>query len=189
MLFTWSCHCKNLSVFIPRYFTEIDGYNLFPLRLIFISSRSIFLGDFKITCSVFSTLRGILFALNQLFKCFISRLICLFRLFTCMKKICIISKVMHIAVLNCLIEVLGQNLLVHQNQLALNQNYNHWLSQIVYDLTSKTWTSHYIRLGFHNILIFAVGFYDEQYQMPSASLQIYHNQRYLHLEINLFDIR
>ena len=82
MLFTWSCQCKNLSIYIPRYFTEFDGYNLFLLSLIFISFRSTFLGDLKITSSVFSTLREILFALKQLFKCFISWLICLFRFFT-----------------------------------------------------------------------------------------------------------
>ena len=50
MLFTWSCQCKNLSIFIPSYFTEFDGYNLFPL--IFISSRSTFVGDLKIASSV-----------------------------------------------------------------------------------------------------------------------------------------
>ena len=70
MLFTWSCQCKNLSIFIPRYFTEFDGYNPFPLRLIFISSRSTFLGDLNITSSDFSTLGEILFALNQLFQVF-----------------------------------------------------------------------------------------------------------------------
>ena len=79
---------------------EFDGYKLFPLSLIFVSSRSTFLGDLKITSSVFSTLREILFALNQLFKCFISWLTSyLDFLHTCMKKICIISKVMHFAVL------------------------------------------------------------------------------------------
>ena len=63
-------------------FTEFGGYNLFPLILIFISSGSNFLGDLKITSSVFSTLTEILFALNQLSKCFLSQLTSLLRFFT-----------------------------------------------------------------------------------------------------------
>ena len=73
-----SCRCKNLSIFTGRCFTEFDGYNHFPLSLIFISCRSNFFGDLKITSSVFLILREILFALNQLFKCFTSRLTRLF---------------------------------------------------------------------------------------------------------------
>ena len=40
------------------------------------------LGDLRISISVFPTLRAILFALNQLFKCFMSRLTSLFIFFT-----------------------------------------------------------------------------------------------------------
>ena len=51
-------HAKNLSILTPRYFTEFDGYNIFPLSLIFISSGSTtFLGDLIITSLSFSTLR------------------------------------------------------------------------------------------------------------------------------------
>ena len=49
MLFILSCQCKTLSIFTPRYFIKIDGYNLFTRSLIFISSRSTFLEDLKIT--------------------------------------------------------------------------------------------------------------------------------------------
>ena len=56
MLFTWSCQCKNLSILTPRYFPEFDGYSLFPVSLILISSDSTFLGDLKITSSVLSAL-------------------------------------------------------------------------------------------------------------------------------------
>ena len=41
-------------------------------------------------------------------------------------------------------------------------------------------------LRFRYILIYAVGFYDQQYQMSSVSLQIYHNQSYLHLEFTKY---
>ena len=64
MLFTWSCKCKNLSRLTRSYFTKFDGYDLFPVSLILISSESIFLGDLKITSSNFSTLSEISFALN-----------------------------------------------------------------------------------------------------------------------------
>ena len=66
--------------------------------------------------------------------------------------------------------VQGQNLVVHHNQPALNQNYIHWLRSIVPNLTSKTGTSYYICLGFHNILICAAEFYDQQCQIL---LQVY----------------
>ena len=46
---------------MPRYFTKFDEYNFFPQSLIFISSRSTFLGDLKFTSSVFPTLIEILF--------------------------------------------------------------------------------------------------------------------------------
>ena len=72
MLLTWSCQYKNLSIFRPRYFIEFVGQNLFPLSLIFISSKSTFLGDLKSNSSVFYLLGEILFGLNQLFKFFIS---------------------------------------------------------------------------------------------------------------------
>ena len=44
----------------------------FLLNLIFILSRSTFIGDLKFISSGFSMLREILFVLKQLFKCFIS---------------------------------------------------------------------------------------------------------------------
>ena len=117
MLFTWSCQCKNLSILTQRYFTEFDGYSLFPVSLILISSDSTFLGDLKITSLVFSTLSEILFGLNQLFICFISLLTSLFRFFTDlwkrwkirMKEICIMRKVMYFAVLNCFMKIINLN--------------------------------------------------------------------------------
>ena len=81
MLFTSTCQCNNQSIFIPRYFIEFDGYKLFLLSLTFMLLKSTFLADSEITSLVFSTLREILFALNQLFKCFISRLTRVFRFF------------------------------------------------------------------------------------------------------------
>ena len=68
-LIEFNCNVIYARCFInainARYFIEFDGYNLFPLSSIFISSRSTFLGDLKITSSVFSTSREILFALSQ----------------------------------------------------------------------------------------------------------------------------
>ena len=63
-----------------KLFIEFDGCKLFPLSSIFISSGSTFLGDLKITSLVFYILREFLFALNQLLRCFISRLTSLFGL-------------------------------------------------------------------------------------------------------------
>ena len=40
-----------------------------------------------------------------------------------------------------------------------------------------------MRRGFCNIQIFAVGFYDQQDQVPFKSLQIYQSQSSLYLEI------
>ena len=40
-----------------------------------------------------------------------------------------------------------QNLGVHYNLPSSSRNYVQWLRQILYDLTSRTWSSHYIRLG------------------------------------------
>ena len=42
----------TFTIFTSIYFnTAFDGYNLFPLNLILISSESTFLGDLKITSS------------------------------------------------------------------------------------------------------------------------------------------
>ena len=54
----------------------------FPVSLILISSESTFLGDLKVTSLVFSILSETLFALNQIFKCFISWMTSLFRFCT-----------------------------------------------------------------------------------------------------------
>ena len=72
----------HASVLTPRYFTEFDGYNLFPVSLIWISSENTFPGDLEITSSVFSALSEILFALNQSFNFFTSRLTSSFRFFS-----------------------------------------------------------------------------------------------------------
>ena len=40
---------------------------------------------------------------------------------------------------------------------------------------SKTWSSQWLSLEFYHILTYTVGFYDQQYQMPFASLEKYHN--------------
>ena len=123
----------NTDTFHAMNFTEFGGYNLFPLILIFISSGSNFLGDLKITSSVFSTLTEILFALNQLSKCFLSRLTSLLRFFThllvlkrCISsaKWCTLPYGDHYKLKKEV--VLSQNLVVHNNQLALNQNHTHW---------------------------------------------------------------
>ena len=49
MSFTWSC---NLSILTPRYFTEFDGYELFPVISNLVSSEGTFIGDLKITSSL-----------------------------------------------------------------------------------------------------------------------------------------
>ena len=109
----------------------------FLLSLIFILSRSTFIGDLKFTSSAFSMLREILFVLKQLFKCFISRLTSLCKFL----QIYLYNKDLYHQESDafCSIElpygdhqyklrkeeVLGQNLVVHHNQVALNQNYIH----------------------------------------------------------------
>ena len=80
--FFLSFRCKNLSILTPRCFNEFDKYSLFPRSLVLISSGSTFIGDLKITCSVFSILSEILFAFNYLFNCFLSWFTSLFRFFT-----------------------------------------------------------------------------------------------------------
>ena len=68
---------KCSSIFTPRYFTELVGYNLFPLSLSFKPKSSCFFADLNRTSSVLLTLRHILFALSQLLKVYKSLLTCL----------------------------------------------------------------------------------------------------------------
>ena len=64
------------------------------------------------------------------------------------------------------------------NLLTLNQNH-YPLIQIDYDLTSRTWTSHNIYLRFRNVLICAVGFYD-QHNTTKAILMLIIDHHGLH---------
>ena len=66
-----------LSIFTRRYFTELVGYNLFPLSLSFKPKSSSFFADLNRTSSVLLILRHILFALRQLFKVLKYLLTCL----------------------------------------------------------------------------------------------------------------
>ena len=66
---------------LGRYLTLLVGYSLLPHNFIFKSPVSFFCLDLKITISVFCTLNEILFAFNQLARCFKSVLTSLFRFF------------------------------------------------------------------------------------------------------------
>ena len=80
--------------------------------------------------------------------------------------------------------VVEQNLLARHNLSVLNQNYKplmetNFVRSNKQDLKQSLHAPHV----FYIILIYAVGIYDQQYQMPFASSQIYHDQSYLHLEL------
>ena len=75
---TWYCQLRFVSIFTPRYLTLPVRYSLLPHNFIFKSPSSFFCLDLKIIISVFFTLSEILFAFNQLTRCFKSALTSLF---------------------------------------------------------------------------------------------------------------
>ena len=74
----WYYQLRFVSIFIPRYLTLLIGYSLLPYNFNFKLPSNFFYLDLKITISVFFTLSEILFAFNQLCKCFKSVLTSLF---------------------------------------------------------------------------------------------------------------
>ena len=56
---------KFSSVLMPRYLTDLEGYSLLRLSLIFIGLSNLFLWCLKITNSVFFSFNEILLAFNQ----------------------------------------------------------------------------------------------------------------------------
>ena len=81
---TSCCQVRFLSIFTPKYWTDTFqilsiGYSLLPHNFICKSPSSFFCVDLKITIPVFFfTLTEILFAFNQLTRCFKSALTSLF---------------------------------------------------------------------------------------------------------------
>ena len=74
----WCCQVRFASIFTPTYLTLSVGYSLLPHNFIFKSPSSFFCLYLKIIISVFFTLSDILFAFNQLSRCFKSALTNLF---------------------------------------------------------------------------------------------------------------
>ena len=75
---TLYCQLSFVSIFTPRYLTLSVEYSLLPHSLIFKSPSNFLCLDSKITISVFFILHEILFAFNQLARCFKSALTSLF---------------------------------------------------------------------------------------------------------------
>ena len=108
---TWYCQLRFVSVFTPKYLTLSVGYSLLPHNLIFKSPSNFFCLDLKITISVFLTLSEILFAFNQLTRCFKSALTSLF---------------------SFLIELLRHKRLVSSAKWWTLQNFIAWLRSFIY---------------------------------------------------------
>ena len=109
---TWCCQVKFVSIFTPRYLTLWVGYSLLPHNFIFKPLSSFFCLDLKITISVFFTLSEILFAFNQLTRCFKSALTSLF---------------------SFLIELLWHNRLVSSAKWWTLQNFIAWFRSFIYN--------------------------------------------------------
>ena len=76
---TWHCQLRFVSIFTPWYLTISLRYSLLPYNFIVKSPSNFFCLDLKITISVFVfKLSKILFAFNQLTRCFKSALTSLF---------------------------------------------------------------------------------------------------------------
>ena len=75
---TRCCQVRFVSIFTIRYLTLSVGYSLLLLILFLNHLQIFFCLDLKITISVFLMLSEILFAFNQLTRCFKSALTCLF---------------------------------------------------------------------------------------------------------------
>ena len=112
----WYCQLRFVSIFTPTYLTLSVGYSLLPHNSIFKSPSSFFCLDLKITISVFFTLSEILFAFNQLTRCFKSALTCLF---------------------SFLIELLRHNRLVSSAKWWTLQNFIAWLRSFIYNKNSR----------------------------------------------------
>ena len=90
--------------FYTQVFNTFGRICLLPHSFIFKSPSSFFCLDLKITISVFFTLSEILFAFNQLTRCFKSALTSLFSFLIELlrQKISVISKVINFAKCSCL---------------------------------------------------------------------------------------
>ena len=105
------CKLRFVSIFMPRYLTLSVGHSLLPHRLIFKSLSNFFCLDLKITISVFFTLSEILFACNQLTKCF---------------------KLVLTSLYSFLKELLGHKRLVSSAKCWSFQNVIVWLRRFIY---------------------------------------------------------
>ena len=109
---TWYCQLRALSIFTSRYLTLSVGYSLLPHNFIFKSPSNFFWLDLKITISVFFMLSEIIFAFNQLTRCFKSVLTSLF---------------------SFLIELLRYKILVSSAKWWTLQNFIAWLRSFIYN--------------------------------------------------------
>ena len=107
----WYCQLRFASILTPKYLTLSVGYSLLPHNLIFKSPSNFFCLDLKITISVFFTLSEILFAFNQLTRCFKSALTSLF---------------------SFLIELLRHKRLVSSAKWWTLRNFIAWLRSFIY---------------------------------------------------------
>ena len=82
----WSFQFRFWSILISRYLTDWEGQSCFLLSLILVSVSSYFLWCLKITGSVFSTFKDILFAFNHTVKFFMPWLTSWFSLATDLLK-------------------------------------------------------------------------------------------------------
>ena len=110
--FKWCCQVRFVSIFTPSYLALSVRYSLLPHNFIFKSLSSFFCLDLKIIISVFFTLSEILFAFNQLTRCFKSALTSLF---------------------SFLIESLWHNRLVSSAKWWVLQNFIAWFRLFIYN--------------------------------------------------------
>ena len=96
--FTWHCQLQFVSIFTTRYLTLSVRYSLLPHKFIFKSTFKFLLLRFKDYHFSFFILGEILFAFNQLARCFKSALTSLFRFLIELlrQKISVISKVVNL---------------------------------------------------------------------------------------------
>ena len=117
---TWCCQLRLVSIFTPRHLTLSVGCNLLPHDFIFKLPSNFFCLDFKDYHFSFFTLSEVLFAFNQLTRCFKSPL----------TSLC-----------SFLIELLRHNRLVSSAKWWTSQNFIAWFRSYIYNKKSRDpWT-------------------------------------------------
>ena len=114
---SWYCQLSFVSIFTPRYLTlSVEYIYLLPLNFIFKSLLNFFCLDLKLPFQFCFTLSEILFAFNQLTRCFKSALTSLF---------------------SFLIELPRHNRLVSSAKWWTLQNFIDWFRSFIYNKKSK----------------------------------------------------